>query len=98
VAVPAALAAIRCACLDRCGSRCFFTVDSADYAIVTDSASRRRITTPGFGSASLQSVRMFDRRLFVYAAPPSEFLTLEKTPVVASGTILVAGKQSEAVF
>ena len=36
----------------------------------------------------MQSVRTFDHRLFVYAAPPSEFLTLEKTPVVASGTIL----------
>jgi len=33
-------------------------------------------------------VRAFDRRLFVYASPPSEFLTIEKTPVVASGTIL----------
>src|SRR5206468_11760526 len=47
------------------------------------------ITAPGLGfKHPLQSVRTFDHRLFVYAAPPSEFLTLEKTPVVASGTIL----------
>jgi modulator of FtsH protease HflC len=72
------------------GSRCFFTVDSADYAIVTDFGKPTQvITTPGLGfKHPWQSVRMFDRRLFVYAAPPSEFLTLEKTPVVASGTIL----------
>ena len=72
------------------GSLCFFTVDSADYAIVTDFGKPTQvITTPGLGfKHPLQSVRTFDHRLFVYAAPPSEFLTLEKTPVVASGTIL----------
>jgi membrane protease subunit HflC len=71
-------------------SLCFFAVDSADYAIVTDFGKPTQvITTPGLGfKYPLQSVRTFDRRLFVYAAPPSEFLTLEKTPVVASGTIL----------
>src|SRR5438045_9626910 len=70
-------------------SLCFFTVDSADYAIVTDFGKPTQvITTPGLGfKHPLQSVRTFDHRLFVYAAPPSEFLTLEKTPVVASGTI-----------
>jgi membrane protease subunit HflC len=72
------------------GSLCFFTVDSADYAIVTDFGKPTQvITAPGLGfKHPLQSVRTFDHRLFVYAAPPSEFLTLEKTPVVASGTIL----------
>ena len=72
------------------GSLCFFTVDSADYAIVTDFGKPTQvITTPGLGfKHPWQSVRTFDHRLFVYAAPPSEFLTLEKTPVVASGTIL----------
>ena len=72
------------------GSLCFFTVDSADYAIVTDFGKPTQvITEPGLGfKHPLQSVRTFDHRLFVYAAPPSEFLTLEKTPVVASGTIL----------
>ena len=72
------------------GSLCFFAVDSADYAIVTEFGKPTQvITTPGLGfKHPLQSVRTFDHRLFVYAAPPSEFLTLEKTPVVASGTIL----------
>jgi membrane protease subunit HflC len=69
---------------------CFFAVDSAEYAIVTDFGRPTQvITEPGLGlKHPLQSVRTFDRRLFVYAAPPSEFLTIEKTPVVASGTIL----------
>ncbi len=35
-----------------------------------------------------QSVRTFDNRLFVYTPSPSEFLTLEKTPVVAASVIL----------
>src|SRR5262245_29738167 len=72
------------------GSLCFFTVDSADYAIVTEFGRPTQvITAPGLGfKHPWQSVRTFDRRLFVYAAPPSEFLTLEKTPVVAAGTIL----------
>src|SRR3981081_3479105 len=71
-------------------SLCFFTVDSADYAIVTDFGKPTQvITAPGLGfKHPLQSVRTFDHRLFVYAAPPSEFLSLEKTPVVASGSIL----------
>jgi membrane protease subunit HflC len=47
------------------------------------------VTAPGLEfKHPLQSVWRFDRRLFVYAAPPSEFLTVEKTPVLASGTIL----------
>jgi modulator of FtsH protease HflC len=72
------------------GSLCVFTVDSADFAIVTDFGKPTQvITAPGLRfKHPLQGVRAFDRRLFVYAAPPSEFLTLEKTPVVASGTIL----------
>src|SRR3977135_2419579 len=72
------------------GSLCFFAVDSADSAIVTDFAKPPQvITAPGLRfKHPLQSVRTFDRRLFVYASPPSEFLTIEKTPVVASGTIL----------
>src|SRR5437868_11294388 len=71
-------------------SLCFFTVDSADYAIVTDFGKPTQVVTaPGLRfKHPLQSVRTFDRRLFVYASPPSEFLTIEKTPVVASGAIL----------
>ncbi len=72
------------------GSLCFFTVDSADYAIVTDFGKPTQVVTaPGLGfKHPLQSVWRFDRRLFVYASPPNEFLSIEKTPVVASGTIL----------
>src|SRR5260370_21692332 len=71
-------------------SLCIFTVDSADYAIVTDFGKPTQVVTaPGLGfKHPLQSVRTFDRRLFVYTSPPSEFLSIEKTPVVASGTIL----------
>ena len=71
-------------------SLCIFTVDSADYAIVTEFGKPTQVVTaPGLGfKHPLQSVWRFDRRLFVYAAPPSEFLTVEKTPVLASGTVL----------
>ncbi len=69
---------------------CFFHVDNAEYAIVTEFGRPTQvITSPGLGfKFPYQSVRTFDRRLFVYASPPSEFLTLEKTPVVAAGTVL----------
>src|SRR5215831_4009234 len=69
---------------------CLFTVDSSEYAIVTDFGKPTQvITEPGLRAKyPYQSVRTFDRRLLVYAAPPSEFLTLEKTPVVAAGTVL----------
>ena len=78
------------ACIVVLGKMCLFTVDSSEYAIVTDFGKPTQvITTPGLRVKFLyQSVRTFDRRLFVYAAPPSEFLTLEKTPVVAAGTVL----------
>src|SRR5215831_9859669 len=71
-------------------SLCIFTVDSAEYAIVTDFGKPTQVVTaPGLGfKHPLQSVWRFDRRLFVYASPPNEFLTVEKTPVVASGTVL----------
>jgi len=71
-------------------SLCVFAVDSADFAIIADFGKPTQvITTPGLGfKYPWQNVRTFDRRLFVYASPPSEFLTTEKTPVVASGTIL----------
>ncbi len=85
-----ALAAVTIGLVAVVASFCIFTVDSAHYAIVTDFGKPTQvITAPGLGfKHPLQSVRTFDRRLFVYASPPSEFLTMEKTPVVASGTIL----------
>jgi membrane protease subunit HflC len=70
--------------------RCFFTVDSAEYAVVTQFGRPVQVVTePGLGvKLPYQSVNKFDNRLFVYAPPVSEFLTLEKTAVVASGAIL----------
>jgi modulator of FtsH protease HflC len=68
----------------------FFSVDSTQYAIVTDFGKPTQVvTSSGLGfKYPYQSVHTIDRRLFVYASPASEFLTLEKTPVVAAGTVL----------
>jgi modulator of FtsH protease HflC len=68
----------------------FFSVDSTQFAIVTDFGRPTQVvTSPGLGfKYPYQSVHTIDRRLFVYASPASEFLTLEKTPVVAAGTVL----------
>jgi membrane protease subunit HflC len=72
------------------GRLCVFTVDSAEYALVTEfGAPVRVVKTPGLHvKYPHQSVRTFDNRLFVFASAPSEFLTLEKTPAVASGALL----------
>ena len=69
---------------------CFFTVDTAEYAVVTQFGRPVQVVTePGLGvKLPYQSVERFDNRLFVYAPPLSEFLTLEKTAVVAAGAIL----------
>ncbi len=83
--VLAALAAALCAL-----SFCFFIVDQAEHAVVTQFGEPVQVvTTPGLGlKLPYQSVQKFDSRLFVYAPPLGEFLTLEKTAVVASGAIL----------
>ena len=72
MAVSARPGGDRCAWLVAAvGSLCFFTVDSADYPIVTDFGKPTQvITTPGWGS-SVRDVRTFDHRLFVYAAAPA---------------------------
>jgi membrane protease subunit HflC len=72
------------------GRLCFFRVDNSQYAIVTEFGRPTQvITSPGLAlKLPYQSVRTFDRRLFVYVASPSEFLTIEKTPVVAAGSVL----------
>ena len=69
---------------------CFFVVDQAEYAVVTQfGAPVQVLTEPGLGlKFPFQSANKFDRRLFVDAPPLSEFLTLEKTAVVASSVIL----------
>ena len=82
------------------GSLCLFRVDNAEYAIVTEFGKPTLvITSPGLGfKLPYQSVRTIDRRLFVYASSPTEFLTLEKTPVVAGRDCAVARRRSEEVL
>lgn len=72
------------------GWLCCFSVGTAQYALVTEFGRPvRQIDAPGLKfKLPYQSVRLFDKRLFVYTPPASEFLTLEKTPVVAAGAIL----------
>ena len=69
---------------------CCFTVDSGEYALVTEFGKPvQAVTVPGLGfKYPYQSVRTFDSRLFAYTPASTEFLTLEKTPVVAASTIL----------
>lgn len=69
---------------------CFFSVDVVEYALVTEFGKPVQVVTkPGLGlKYPYQSVRTFDNRLHVYTPLSSEFLTREKTPVVAAGTIL----------
>ena len=66
-----------------------YTVASTESAIVLEfGAPVRVVKTPGLHfKYPHQSVRVFDNRLFVYAPPPTEFLTLEKTPAVASAAL-----------
>jgi modulator of FtsH protease HflC len=72
------------------GSQCPFTVDAAQYVVVTEFGKPVQvITDPGLRfKLPYQSIHTFDRRLFTYGRPASEFLSLEKTPVVASSTII----------
>lgn len=69
---------------------CCFTVETGEYALVTDFGKPVQVvTTPGLGfKLPYQSVRALDSRLFAFAPPSTEFLTLEKTQVVAASTVL----------
>jgi modulator of FtsH protease HflC len=69
---------------------CCYTVDASEYALVTEFGKPTRVVLePGLGfKYPYQSVRRFDKRLNVYTPASSEFLTLEKTSVVATSTIL----------
>lgn len=69
---------------------CFFSVDATEYALVTEfGAPKRIIIAPGlYTKLPYQAVRRLDSRLAVFVPPPSEFLTLEKTPVVASTALV----------
>lgn len=68
----------------------FFAVDQSQYALLTEFGKPiAAIRTPGLRvKLPYQSVRSFDNRLFVFTPAASEFLTLEKTPVVAAGAVL----------
>jgi len=69
---------------------CCYTVDAGEYALVTEFGNPiEAVTRPGLRfKLPYQSVRTFDIRLFALAPASTEFLTLEKTPVVAASTIL----------
>jgi modulator of FtsH protease HflC len=72
------------------GSLCLFKVDAGQYAVVTEFGKPIQVVTdPGLRfKPPYQSVHTFDRRLFTYSPAASEFLSLEKTPIVASSTII----------
>jgi membrane protease subunit HflC len=69
---------------------CFFTVETGEHALVTEFGKPVQvIIAPGLGfKYPYQNVRSFDSRLFAYTPASTEFLTLEKTPVVATSTVL----------
>jgi membrane protease subunit HflC len=69
---------------------CFFRVETGEYAVVTEFGDPVQVVTdPGLGTKyPYQSVRKFDARLYVHTPAFSEFLTLDKTAVIASGVVL----------
>jgi membrane protease subunit HflC len=69
---------------------CLFRVETGEYAVVTEFGDPVQVvTTPGLGAKyPYQSVRKFDARLYVHTPDFSEFLTRDKTAVIASGVIL----------
>jgi membrane protease subunit HflC len=69
---------------------CFFRVEIGQYAVVTEFGDPVQVVTkPGLGiKHPYQSVRKFDARLYVYTPAFNEFLTRDKTAVIASGVIL----------
>jgi membrane protease subunit HflC len=69
---------------------CCFTVETGQFALVTEFGKPVQVlTSAGLGfKYPYQRIQTFDSRLFAYAPPSTEYLTLEKTPVVAASTIL----------
>jgi membrane protease subunit HflC len=67
-----------------------FAVDTGEYAVVTEFGNPVRVIKPAGlrFKRPYQSVARLDNRLFILVPPLNEFLTLEKTNVVASGSIL----------
>jgi membrane protease subunit HflC len=74
------------------GSLSVFTVGAGQFALVSQFGNPVRVVdAPGLHLKypyPFQSVTTFDRRLYVLVPPPSEFLTLGKRTVVASGFVL----------
>ena len=69
-----------------------FIVDAGELAVVTQFGKPVRVVSaPGLyfkAPSPVQTVVRYDARLFVLVPSPAEFLTLEKTSVVASGFIV----------
>ena len=67
-----------------------YAVGTGEYALVTEFGKPVKvITSPGLGfKLPYQSLRTFDARLVASTPASSEFLTVEKTPVVAASIIL----------
>ena len=88
--VRSAVAAATAAVLATAALLCCYAVQTGEYALVTEFGKPVHVvTTPGLRfKLPYQSVRTFDSRLFAYTPPSTEFLTVEKTPVVAASTIL----------
>jgi membrane protease subunit HflC len=72
------------------GWSCTFSVDVTEFALVTEFGAPVRATTvPGlYAKLPYQAVHVFDARLAVFVPPPNEFLTRDKTPVVASTAMI----------
>ena len=79
---------------------CFFRVETGEYAVVTEFGDPVQVVTdPGLGiKYPYQSVRKFDARLYVHTPAVSEFLTLDKTAVIASGVVLWQIKDPRRYF
>ena len=67
-----------------------YTVGTSEYGLVTEFGKTVKVVaTPGLGfKLPYQRIRTFDARLVAFTPASSEFLTVEKTPVVAASTIL----------
>lgn len=71
-------------------STSFFGVGTGQFALVTEFGKPVQVIDEAGLAIKYpwQRVHTFDRRLFAFTPMASEFLTLEKTPVVAGSTIL----------
>jgi membrane protease subunit HflC len=69
---------------------CSYIVYTGEYALLTEFGKPVEVVTaPGLRfKYPYQTARTLDARVFAYAPPSTEFLTLEKTPVVAASTVL----------